>query len=722
MTPSREKRKRIGKVDIKLMSKKLYNCSRQTVSKTLLGLRKANSMLAAPFVHIAQPIAWRRMAYSMVSLFLVVSLSFPMLGYYNKVQATGESVVHATTDGFMSLQSSTVAALHANIDQAQVDLLHALSSFDHAQSVIEKEHHVLQYVASLLPVIGAKVDSRQNILSAGQLVTLGNTYLIKGISMAQKGDKPMTDRLIILRQHLRSAIPQYEQALESLSGVQVSDVPVSYQQSFQEFKLLFATFINDMQDMVSLVDGLSKVFGSQDFKRYIVVFQNNREIRATGGFMGSFAVVDVQKGKILNIDVPGGGTYDVKGQLDTYQKPPLPMQLVNGRWEFHDANWWPDFPATAQKIEWFYEHSRGATVDGVIAINATVLERFLSVIGPVENTEYDVLLNADSALDTIQKEVEIDYDKEKNQPKAIIADLLEQFLGAITTIKKVDIVRLLTTLHSAAKEKEIQVYFNDGHVQNTFKEYGWTGELFDIEPMQDYLYVVNTNLQGQKSDARMKQDIEHQAVVQPNGSVHVTAVIKRTHEGKPGEQFYGAANVNYVRMYVPKGAQLLDAGGFTYPPESAFHAPEPWYESDKQVENIQSNQTVHKETGTHVYTAFNKTVFGNWIITKPGETSTVYFEYVLPFAINLDETKKQLAQSWYESLLQKEVKPAARYSMVVQKQSGVKSTFDSTIIFPEPWKPIWKSSEHIDLAINGAHTAVNLKEDMQFGFVVEKDE
>ncbi len=540
--------------------------------------------------------------------------------------------------------------------------------------------------------------------------------------MAQKGDKPMTDRLTVLRQHLRSAIPQYEQALEALSGVQVSDVPVSYQQSFQEFKLLFATFINDMQDMVSLIDGLSKVFGSQDFKRYIVVFQNNREIRATGGFMGSFAVVDVQKGKILNIDVPGGGTYDVKGQLDTYQKPPLPMQLVNGRWEFHDANWWPDFPATAQKIEWFYEHSRGATVDGVIAINATVLERFLSVIGPVENTEYDVLLNADSALDTIQKEVEIDYDKEKNQPKAIIADLLEQFLSAITTIDKIDIVRLLTTLHDAAKEKEIQVYFNDAQVQKTFKEYGWTGEMFNIEPKQDYLYVVNTNLQGQKSDAKITQHIEHQAVVQPNGSVHVTTVIQRTHEGKPGEQFYGAANVNYMRMYVPKGAQLLDAGGFTYPPESVFHAPEPWYESDKQVENIQSNQTVHKETGTHIYTAFNKTVFGNWTITKPGQTSKVYVEYVLPFTINLNDTKKHATQSWYETVLQKEVKPAARYSLVVQKQSGVKSTFDSTIIFPEPWKPIWKSSQDTDLAINGAHTAVDLEEDMQFGFVVEKDE
>ena len=38
--------------------------------------------------------------------------------------------------------------------------------------------------------------------------------------------------------------------------------------------------------------------------------------------------------------------------------------------------------------------------------------------------------------------------------------------------------------------------------------------------------------------------------------------------------FYGGNNVDYVRVYVPEGAELLDAGGFNYPPEEVFNVPE----------------------------------------------------------------------------------------------------------------------------------------------------
>ena len=98
-----------------------------------------------------------------------------------------------------------------------------------------------------------------------------------------------------------------------------------------------------MNEIVSLSSALDSVFGDKQLKRYLIVFQNNNEIRPTGGFMGSFALVDIQKGKILNIDIPGGGTYDLKGQMKKEVEPPLPLQLSNNRWEFQDANWFPDF-------------------------------------------------------------------------------------------------------------------------------------------------------------------------------------------------------------------------------------------------------------------------------------------------------------------------------------------------------------------------------------------
>ena len=91
-------------------------------------------------------------------------------------------------------------------------------------------------------------------------------------------------------------------------------------------------------------------------------------------------VLDVQKGQIVNLDIPGGGTYDLQGQLDVFVKPPLPLQLLKIAGSFR-TRIVSRFSRGREKIEWFYEHGRGATVDGVIAINATVLEDYCQYLG-----------------------------------------------------------------------------------------------------------------------------------------------------------------------------------------------------------------------------------------------------------------------------------------------------------------------------------------------------
>ncbi|MBT4071096.1 MAG: DUF4012 domain-containing protein [Candidatus Magasanikbacteria bacterium] len=662
-------------------------------------------------------ISWKTFAMRAVAFILLLALPVPVFSYYRQVRQTSDQVVEASTQGFLSLQSSTLAALHTDIPKAQADLQQALGLLAEANDLIEQEHHVAQYITSLLPVVGTQLKSRQYILQAGQHIALGNTYLIKGISEAQEKDVLMTNRLVTIRQHMRSATVQYDEALAILAGVHPSVLPVEHQQSFSEFKLLFAAFINDMKDLVELSQALEVILGSEDFRRYLLVFQNHHEIRPTGGFMGSFAVLDIQKGEIKNIEVPPGGTYDLKGQLDTYVEAPAPLQLVNARWEFQDANWWPDFPASARKMAWFYEHSRGSTVDGVIAINARMLERLLTVIGPVENEAFDIVLQAEDALTTLQQEVEIDYDKKLNQPKAVIGEVMGQLLETVTTLDQVDMIQLLTGLHDGAREKDIQVFFFDNEVEHVFQSFGWTGEIVQTSPVQDYLMVVNANLQGQKSDAKIEQTIDHQAVIQEDGRIINSVVITRKHTGHPGELFYGSVNTNYMRVYVPEGAVLLDAGGFTYPEESAFDVPEDWYTPDPEKMLYEYDEKIHAETGTRVVTSFGKTSFENWVRTAPGQESVVYFTYELPFAVNMESKTKE---DRLASLFSPNPRVASRYSLFVQKQSGVESELSTTIIYPEGWNPIWRSNERMDLAINGATMQVPLRSDQSIGVVFEQ--
>lgn len=678
--------------------------------------------VCSSFKTVKELAGFRRAAYAAVCALLIFAAPFPAATYYNKLKDSSQKVIEESTNAFLSLQSSTVAAFASNIEGATYDLNAALKSFGNAKTIVEQEHGALVYVASMLPVIGKQVSSRTHLLSAGQHLALGNTYILKGISKVEENTSiHFTDKLKILKNHFKGAIPQYSEALKDLSAVDNSSIPAQYQQSFDDFKLLFTALIDDMNNMTDLIGALETVFGADDFKRYLIIFQNNHELRPTGGFMGSFAIVDMQKGRLLNIEVPGGGTYDIKGQLDQYVEPPLPLQLMNGRWEFQDANWFPDFSASAEKMAWFYRHSRSATVDGVIAINASVLERILNVLGPLENEQFGLLLSSEDALRQLQEEVELDYDREENKPKAVLGSVLEQLLEELPHLENLQVVGLITQLYEALEQREIQIFMKDEDVQKQLREYGWTGEIVSTPVGQDYLQVVFANVHGQKSDAKIQQEIEHQAVVQDDGSVVDTVIIRRTHSGTPGETFYGVNNIGYIRAYVPEGSVLLDAGGFTYPPEEEFKVPQEWYKKDSDLQNKEIEEGVHIKTGTRVTREFGKTAFGNWMIVPPGETREVYFTYKLPFRLFQNNTvEKQNVADGIKSLILSKSKKGSRYSLIHQKQSGVNSKFTSQIIYPSEWEARWKTGESVSLVQNGAILQTDMEKDVVFGVVMEE--
>ena len=628
-------------------------------------------------------------------------------------------VVDVSTKAFGALQSSSVAVLSADMDGAKNSLSDALLAFSEADNILDKEHQLLQSVAKFVPIVGTQVLSRQQILVAGQHLTLANTYLIKGISEDYEGEPHVSFRLSRIIDHIRAAKPQYAIALESLQKVNVRAVPTEHQKNFIDFRSLFTTFVEDLDDIVTFSETVNTIIGQEDFKRYLVVTQNPAELRATGGFWGAGAICDFQQGKFLGCEVFGGGLYDLNGQLPTYTEPPVPLQLMGERWGCQDMNWWPEFSESANKLIECYESSRGATVDGVIAINASVLERFLSIVGPIDNEEHGITLTVDDALHTLQRKVEIDFDKEQNTPKAILGDIFTQLVDK--TYSASEILQILSSLHQAANEKEIQAYFTNEETQKTITEYGWAGNILQQPKDQDYLMVVNTNLQGEKSDAKITQKIEHQAVINEDGTVDVTVILHRKHHGSVGELFYGAFNTNYVRFYVPQGSQLIDGGGFYYPSDKAFFAPETWYSKDKDVSRIEKEIGIDDRTGTVISEQFGKTVFGNWMATAPGEESSIYMVYRLPFTV-IKEHKVLSNNKFSNTLAKMQSHDAAKYSLYVQKQSGINGSFSTQIIYPNTWKTAWKSDEALSLANNGVTANVLLEEDIHLGIVISKED
>jgi len=664
-------------------------------------------------------INWRKaLAGAMVAM-IVLAIPMQTKTFYQNLKTSTGKITSDSTEGFMALQNSTAAIMSADLPTAQYSITEALQKFNNAIDEIQN-HRILQVLATSLPIVRSEVQSRQNLITAGQKIALGNTYLIKGISEANNSALSPLARLNTIAIHLNSSIPNYEQAFEDLNNIKIDVLPFEYQTSFKDFKLLFSSLLNDLKNISELSRSLNEIFGGQGTRSYLLVFQNEAEIRPTGGFLGSFAVIEIKDGKIVKLDIPAGGSYDLQGQLSALVEPPTPLLLSNKKWEFQDANWFPDFKDSAEKMLWFYRYSRNTTLDGVIAVNSSVLQRLISLVGPLTDETRNLSLNQMNVISSLQSVVEEGPEKQINKPKQILSDLAPQFISSLVNLGPKNTLPMLFNLNEALDQKEIQAYFVASNIQKTIESFGWAGRVAQIPNDRDYLMVVNSNIQGQKSDLQIKQQIYHQALVDTDGSIIDSVTITREHEGTMGQKFYGQTNIDYIRLYVPRGAELISAHGFTWPDEKYFRAPAKGATKDETLSAVEEEVGFDQISGTRITNEFGKTAFGNWIITDPGTVSTVQFIYRLPFKAFIPENTKIEKNIFNEFLTTS--KDISQYQILVQRQSGCRSTFESQVIYPTGWTSTWSDGENSNLALNGHFVSeALLKNDKIWSLIMEKN-
>jgi hypothetical protein len=169
-------------------------------------------------------------------------------------------------------------------------------------------------------------------------------------------------------------------------------------------------------------------------------------------------------GRIRNFFVDG--IFNPDGQLTDKIIPPKPIQKISAAWSLHDSNWFPHFPLSAQKAISFYEKTGGPTVDGVVTLTPTVMQKLMKVTGPIYMEEYDVELTSENFIKKIQYEVEEDYDKEDNRPKKILSDLAPIVLDRLLSSGDPETIsETIKILGEALNEKHILIYSSNEELQ-----------------------------------------------------------------------------------------------------------------------------------------------------------------------------------------------------------------------------------------------------------------
>lgn len=624
--------------------------------------------------------------------FVVLSLLFvgPLhaMSLFEKTKQSKEALTHSFEQAAENLNSGASAALSRDGAAAGAAFASAQLSFAQATSQMQ------DLGASLNLLLAQTQTGRtaKQLLEAGDALAQAGELIARGLeTLDRTQDLPPTDRLRILLTYLEDGLVDLKAAANALEGIDLEHIPPPYQATLDQAKETLPAVSRATQELIDFAKFLGPLLGSEQTMRYLVLFQNNTETRATGGFIGSFAEIDITDGQIVRLNIPTAGSYDLQGQFAKQFVPPRPLQLLSPTWEFRDGNWFPDFPTSAKTLLTLYENNGGPTVDGVIAINATYVASLLALLGPIDMPSYGRTITTDNFLLQTQTLVEHEYDKEQNTPKAFIADLAPALVKELVARPSKDLLPLLDHLGSGLTNRHVQIYLRDPIEEAQLLKRGWGGAL--IQTSGDYLMVVNSNLGGQKSDAVIKEDLALKSVVQEDDSIINTLTIVRTHFGQKGDPFVGVNNVNYLRAYVPAGSELLRVSGTKPPTEDLFETLDPSQtDSTKEWQDVLAQSPVTSQQEADRFNESGKTVFGVWTQTKPGETTTTTLTYRLPFSFHrapTSQTPFSRVKHWLG------LAPPTTYQLVLQNPSGViDRVTEVSVDIPENTPILWSSHDH----------------------------
>ena len=625
---------------------------------------------------------------SFVALSFVVVLPLHAMNVVQDLKETRTELVASGEAAVSLLSSGAQAALNRDGALAANSFAEAGARFDEASQSINTLGLATNLILTALPVTGDDYRSGKALIRAGEELSIAGTRMADGLRAVEAELYPTPiSRLALLEMHLSAALPHLELAREAFEDVNLETLPEAHQETATALLTQLPALESSIQEFLSFYEIAHTILGGDGTRRYLLIFQNNTEIRPTGGFIGSFAELKVRDGVIEEMNVPGGGSYDLQGSMRTAYVAPEPLQLLSAKWEFQDGNWFPDFPSTARQLLQFYQDAGGPSVDGVIAINATYVAELIGLMGPIEMPEYNRIIDAENFIFEAQRIVEIEYDREENKPKAFIGDLAPKLMERALEQTSSNFLNLLTFVDNGLTSRDVQLYFSDSDTQREILAHGWGGAISGVDG--DYLMVVDTNLGGGKTDGVIEEDINVNISIDEDGSITNTVEITRTHHGIRGLLFTGVNNVDYMRVYVPKGSKLVHADGFSIPDQSLFEkAPDSWVVDD-DLEYVALTQEQDPLSGTTITEEHGKTVFGNWVQTKPGTSSTVTFTYKLPFTIEALSENPGLLDRLQDAV---GIPSTEEYTLLIQKQAGVLDRETAiTLTAPNELSAIWTS-------------------------------
>lgn len=380
---------------------------------------------------------------------------------------------------------------------------------------------------------------------------------------------------------------------------------------------------------------------------HLVIFQNNAELRPTGGFIGSYMTFETNYFIPKNIKIEtniykNDDKYTYSNETSFDDK--VLDALSKGTAQMRDSNWWVDYRDSAQKIIFFYkEQNNNANLDTVTAINSELFANILTIIGPINMPKYNILVDNNNFNEQVQDYIENKYYLDKDnqvihEPKSILSEMYPIVLARAKESKYWK--KLYNLFFESLKNKNIILYTNDDKIEKNILKNNWGGAISDTE--DNYMQINHANVGSNKSSRYVYENI----IYQINNDI-LTLTIERIYndQGKSSYESDPMDNINFTRIYLPKNTQLIKA-----------------LDDDKEITNSIDQEFEYK---------FN--VFRVWTSVKKNHSK----KYIFIFSIN-----ENIIKNNSNLLIQKQ--PGAINQLIKVEQNNKilhNDSFDNDLFF-----------------------------------------
>jgi hypothetical protein len=437
-------------------------------------------------------------------------------------------------------------------------LLHDLEQVPGAGYVVYSRHTTVDAVAEM----GVALSE------AGQELAGLDAQLIRPPGTGQAAHTLLTT-LDQMQPGLAKVRLELDRAQRAAERVDVNLLPGGQQGTFLKARTAIAAAENGLDEFGRLVPVLKEVLGGNGPRTYLIEQVNPSELRAGGGFIGTYSLLRTDQGRLSL--VASGDAYDLSFPRPQFGEPGFIPQPDAFRevipwvsWSFVDSNIFPDFPSNAKQAETFAQPRLKYHIDGVIAIDFYAVAKMLELTGPLAVPGYSVTVDAESFVAFLAQH-DIAQDAIH---KAILRAIAGPLMERVSALPPDRWPALISALNEVAAKRHMQAYFNSESVEHEMDRFGWSG-VVNPTGTREYMLEVESNYGGSKANYFVSRHYSI-TLTRDGNTLHHKIVIDLINN-HPTLSDENTQYKDYVRLYV--GATVSAATHNLRPPKYSEYAP-----------------------------------------------------------------------------------------------------------------------------------------------------